>query len=265
MSLVRNGGFERGDTHFWTSEVTGALEINDTDQKYGAYCGKYISGGDASEFIMNNDYVKVSPHDLTEIMVWVKSTAAREVIPCIYLYDSDYSYLGYSQGFSRVMTSAYMSCNSQIHVGEGVSYIRAGLRIYGSCVDEIFYIDGFIFDIIKPESCVSGELTLAVLDSKTVSGNTRLDRRDVKQYKTIEAELYVNTANGTSPTLDVEVYETGIGGYKYLVGTFSQATGVGSERITLTHLTGNQLHLEYTIGGTSPLFYAWVYLMGKGL
>lgn len=263
MSLIRNGGFERGNVDFWTVEVDGTLVIDSVNEKYGTYCGKYTAGVTADQFIINDDYISVDPFDLVGLLAWAKSSTARHVYPCLYTYDADYSYIGYLLGMGRTMNGSYLNINTQIPIPEGVEYIRAGYRIQ-TAVSEIFYFDGYSCIIINADRILSGSVTLADLISITSSGNTITDKKEMQMFKTFEADLIVPTVSGTNPTLDVVVYELNNNYDKQVVGTFTQSGAASQERITLTHCTGRQLYIEYVIGGTdTPTFMFEVHVMCK--
>ena len=264
MSLIRNGGFERGTTDFWSVELGGTLDIDSVNQKYGTYCGKFTSSGGGAD-IINNDYIEVSPYDLISLLVWVKNADARKLQPIIYCYDSDYSFIKIVVGYSRIMDGTYMELNTQIPVMQGVSFIRAGLRVDVCATNELFYIDGYSCSIINRDNCISGYTLLLEPGVRYASGDTSEDKKDLQMYNSFEAELNVIFAGGTSPTIDVSVYELlGINDNEILVGTFAQVNDRSIERITLTHCTGRQLYIKYTMGGTNPEFEFGVGLTGKG-
>lgn len=67
-------------------------------------------------------------------------------------------------------------------------------------------------------------------------------------------ELDVTAASGTAPTLDVVIETSADGSTGWTsVGSFAQATAVGSERKAFTGLN-NYVRANYTIGGTTPSF-----------
>lgn len=263
MSLIRNGGFERGNTDFWTVETDGTLEIDSVNQKYGLYCGKYTAGIVSDQFIINNDYIEVNPFDLFDLFMWIKSITTRVVYPSLYMYDADYSYIDYLLGMSRTMTGAYININTQLSIPEGVDYVRAGFEVTPALAD-VFYFDGYSANIIKADRILSGNLMLANESYAASSGNTSTDKKDLQMYKTFEADLIVTSSGGTNPTLDITVYEMNLHSDKVIVGTFTQATGITQQRISLTHCTGRQLYIEYVITGTDgPHFAFRVYVSGK--
>lgn len=67
--------------------------------------------------------------------------------------------------------------------------------------------------------------------------------------------LDVTAATGTSPTLDIDVETQDPASGKWRVLTsFTQATGVTDEMVTVSAPMGHALRVSYTLGGTTPDF-----------
>ena len=264
MSLIRNGGFERGNTDFWSAKENCTLEINDTDQKYGLYCGKITSAGNALLLVQSDDYIAVSPYQIINTLLWIKSSAARDVYLCLYTYDSDYSYIDRIESSLKTMDGNYQMFHAQFSLPENVSYVRFGLRINLSNSGEIFYIDGAGVDILQPETGMSGIATLLASDMYTGSGNTVGDKKSMIQYSTYYGQLICTDAFGTSETLDVTVYELNEDHYEVELASFPQVTTTGSYLIDLPHCEGREMYIRYTFGGTDPMFAFSVRVIGKG-
>lgn len=66
------------------------------------------------------------------------------------------------------------------------------------------------------------------------------------------AYLNVTAVTGDSPTLDVDVV-TVVDGADFVLGSFTQASGVGTETILVQGMPEN-VKAVYTIGGTTPSF-----------
>ena len=263
MNLIRNGGFELGNTNFWRVTTSGSLEIETSEVHSGSYAGKFISGGDYIEYILNNDYIPVSPYNLISVNGWIKSSSNSEVSMIIFLYDSEYSFIDALYGISRETNGSYIQLNMQKSLSNDVSYVQIGYRVKDSSSTEIFYIDSTNVSIIDQESCIFGRLCLRDYGKATSSGDTTEDKKDFKQFTTYYADLMCKNAYGSSKTLDVSVYELDYTEKPVLLGNFTQLTGAGRERIVLSNVIGNQLYIEYTISGTNPQFYFSVYVSGK--
>ena len=70
--------------------------------------------------------------------------------------------------------------------------------------------------------------------------------------------MHVTIASGTTPTADFKVQDSADNiSYSDLI-TFTQATGVTSERKTVSGTIEQYIKVTYTIGGTAPNFTAVV-------
>ena len=263
MSLIRNGGFERGNTDFWSVETDGTLEIDSVNQKYGVYCGKFTSGGSINEVVLSADYIKVTPYQLINGVLWIKSATTKSVYLMIYAYDADYSYIEAIEPGVKVMDGTYLLLNNQFQIPANCAYIRFGFRIFNSSSGEIFYLDGGILNILDMDSAVNGVIELLRKQNYTASGNTSLDTKDMRQFSTYFAQLVCVNVAGSSPTLDVEVKEKDAFGQPISLASFTQVTAASNERIDLPHCQGNQMYIEYTITGSGAEFDFGVAVVGK--
>ena len=264
MSLIRNGGFERGTTDFWHVETDGTLDISTSSPKYGTYCGKFISGGNTDELILSDDYVEVTPYQIVSGVLWIKSVTARDTYLMIYAYDVDYSYIETFYGNLKSMNGSYLMLNNQFTVPVNCAYIRFGCRINRSSVNEEFYLDGGMLNIITRDSVTNGVIELLPLTYYNTTGGTYSNAKDMKQFSTYYAELQCVYVDDPSSTLDVDVYEIDAFGESILLASFPQVTEASEQRIDLPHCQGNQMFLMYTIAGTTPSFEFGVAVIGKG-
>ncbi len=91
------------------------------------------------------------------------------------------------------------------------------------------------------------------------------DEVDVQQYNgPFSFFLNVTDANGTSPTLDVVIQEWDpfANGW-FTIATFTQATGVTSEREELADIASGRIRALWTLGGTGPDFTFTLGAVGK--
>ena len=264
MSLIRNGGFERGNIQFWEVESGGTLEIDNTNQKYGNYCGKFTAAGTAGGVILSSDYVDVKPYQIVDGILYMKSATTRQAYLIMHLYDADYSLIDTQVGTYVANDGTYVEMQNQFIVPPGCAYIRFGVEINSSAAGEVFYFDGAGLEIIGVEGGFCGVVELLPFDAYTASGGTYYSSKTMQQYSTYFAELYCNYVSGTSPTLDVEVREINWIGQWVSLASFTTVTAAEDQRIDLPHCQGNQMYLIYTIGGTDPEFDFGVAVVGKG-
>lgn len=263
MNLIRNGGFERGTTDFWNVESNGTLEVDSVNQKYGTYCGKFISGGVHAEDIISKDYISVTPYQIIDAAIWIKSPTTITTRIVLYLYDADYSYIEELIGVSRDMDGSYLMLNSQFIIPETCAYIRFGCQIIYSNGGDVFYLDGASLNILLPDSCESGVVELLPMDTYIDSGWTYYQRKDMKQFSSYYAQLNCIMVVGTSPTMDVQVHEQDAFDQDIVIGTFTRVTEMSNERIDLPHTQGKQMYMTFTISGTDPEFTFGVAVIGK--
>ena len=263
MSLIRNGGFERGNTDFWEVETGGTLQVSTVSPKYGTYCGVYTSSGNVYEDIINKDYIEVSPYDIINLVGWIKSGSSREVVFFIYMYDSDYGYIGALYSRSKFMDGYWDKFHLQFTLPDQCAYIRVGIGVYSSVSGEVFYIDGIGLDIITSQESISGVVDLLSKILISSSGDTSDDKKDMKQFSSYYAQLRCSAAYGTTPTLDVTVCELDEFDYEIELASFSQVTGAGYQTIQLPLSQGSGMYIKYTLGGTNPQFNFGVAVIGK--
>lgn len=107
------------------------------------------------------------------------------------------------------------------------------------------------------------ESTVVASASVTASGNSGELSFDGGSKTQLRAQLDVTAVTGTSPTLDVIIEDTLDGTNWNTLMTFTQATGVTREIVTLTTPFGDRLRAKYTLGGTTPDFTFSIKMVGK--
>lgn len=98
--------------------------------------------------------------------------------------------------------------------------------------------------------------TFKVSGAVAANGDSKATPVNVKQLKEGEFFLDVTAVSGTSPTLNVVIVtKDPISGKWFTLVSFTQATGVTTERKVLTGNLGADLAATWTIGGTAtPTF-----------
>jgi hypothetical protein len=97
--------------------------------------------------------------------------------------------------------------------------------------------------------------TLRASSAATASGDSKLTPEKVTQFKEGDFFLDVTAASGTTPTLNVSIVtKDPISGKWFTLVSFTQATGVTTERKPITVNLGAFLAATWTIGGTTPSF-----------
>lgn len=263
MNLIRNGGFEDGSLVHWVMRSAGSLVLDAANSHRGSGCAKLTSSGAGIEYFDSSDYIEVKPYEVLITSAWVKSAAARGCKIYAVEYDENLEVIDHIELTEITSTAMYSMLHAEHVVSAEASYVILRLAVSGSANSEIFYFDDAKVYMHDPEVAVYYTTELCVLNSINVSGDSSGDRYDQKGFITYIADLHVTTANGTNPTLDLTVVELDGHGDEVIVGTFAQKVAVGSERILLSNVTGNQMYVRYIIGGVNPVFYFEVSVNGK--
>jgi len=99
------------------------------------------------------------------------------------------------------------------------------------------------------------DATFKASGAVTASGDSKATPVNVKQFKEGEFFLDVTAASGSSPTLNVVIVtKDPISGKWFTLVSFTQATGVTTERKVLTGNLGADLAATWALGGTTPNF-----------
>ena len=263
MSLIRNGGFERGNTDFWEVITGGTLEVSSVSPLYGSYCGKFTANSGSGGTILSNDYIDVKPYQIIDGILYIKSTTTEQAYLSMYLYDADYSLIDIQYGSWVTNDGTYIKMNNQFRIPPECAYVRFGVQIHSSTSGDVFYLDGGGLEIINSDSAMSGVVELLPLSDYYASSGTYYLAKSMMQFSTFYAQLRCTFVTGTSPTLDVEVKEVDPFGQNTTLASFTTVTSVTEERIDLPHCLGSNMFLVYTIGGTSPEFDFGVAVVGK--
>ena len=139
--LVRNGGFERGDTEFW-EVLNGTIDIETVEKKRGSYCCKAIGGGvlDLLDF-QSKDYIKVSVGEIYKVQDWIQGgKAARTMDLSIRFYDTDLDLISYISMFPLTTPAAWSLRAGYFVIPEECSYIKIYEQGFGTIAAPL-YID----------------------------------------------------------------------------------------------------------------------------
>ncbi|XXX79163.1 hypothetical protein WMF30_10355 [Sorangium sp. So ce134] len=96
-----------------------------------------------------------------------------------------------------------------------------------------------------------GNVVLAGAVTRTADGNGATV--EIGDQGTLRLRLNVTAASGTSPTLDITLQTSKDGGSWRTLGTFAQATAVGSESKSFSG-ADRYVRANADLGGTTPSF-----------
>lgn len=263
MIEMRNGGFETGDTTFWEVVSEGVLVIDAANPNRGSYAGKVTADGTNTIKVFNRDYIEVQPYEVVSAISWLKSVDGVDWRLDIDEYDSDLNRISGTVGTLKSGTGAYQKNGVQIVIGHETAYIRYSIEIMPTLAGDIAYIDDMSLSSMDIAGAALLVEQIADLAGISTSGDTSGDRYQMRGFNEYEADLRVVSATGATPTLDINVIEKDSHGRSRIAGTFAQAVAVGHERVTLSVFPGRDLYIEYTVGGTTPVFGFDVSIVGR--
>ena len=263
MSLIRNGGFERGNTDFWEVISGGTLEVSTISPLYGSYCGKFTADGSGDGIILSSDYIDVKPYQIIDGILYIKSATTIQARLIAYFYDADYSYINNQLGSYVTNDGTYLELEYQFRVPNGASYVRFGIIILSPVSGDIFYLDGTDLEIITDTEAITGLVELLPFAEYTTSGGTYNNAKSMMQFNTYFGELSCNDSDGGDSTLDVDVKVVNWLGQSLTLASFTTVTGTGDWRIDLPYCMGKQLYIIYTITGSTPYYDFGVAVVGK--
>lgn len=260
-NLIRNGGFERGDTSFWTGGDHGGFVVSEVQKYKGRYSGKLSGGVATAPYIMNNDFIRIAPGEAFILRGYAYPSEYYVLTPQILYYDEGLSLIetqdliartiGTAQwtGFGAVVSytrdAEYFKLKlKQVHVGEAQYTYWDNLSLYKIEVKEVIGEITEIFPLLYME----GEIT------------EYGEYFPVIGYKEAVFTLNVTAKTSETGTLDVTVqtYDK----YNDLwhdIASFSQVTTVlGSQVLVVTAGIGEIIRCKLDQGGTEPGFTAGV-------
>ena len=147
--LIRNGGFERGDTEFWESEDVLSIEALAAAKKYGIYGCKVISDGSVSGKLQIKDFIPISYKELLNLSLWIKNSTIHNIIIRINEYDCDKQYMGYLDIISKTVGTVFDFLNDIYLCRIGVSYIKISIIQDSFSLNNYSYIDSVLLKAIN--------------------------------------------------------------------------------------------------------------------
>lgn len=249
-NLIRNTGFEAGNTNFWTVSSGDTFAADTGDKKYGTYSGKLTSVGTGTIVLETDDYIPVNLNGIYNLSFWFIGAAVKALSVRVEMYDKDLSYIDKEIVISKDCTIAWALYEAQFICPVEVEYVKIEFRITAPLDTMCFWIDNAVFESCISEGSIIRIERLANILSVVASGDTFDDRMDIQEFEHYYADLRCTSLTGSTPLLDIDVVERTEAGADIVVGSFAQLNGAGSERIKLTNATGRTMYVKYTEGGT---------------
>jgi len=250
--LVRNGGFERGNTDFWELLDVTSIESLAAAKKYGSYGCKMISSGAGFGYLKGGDYIPVEPYGLYLLSVWIKNSVAKDIVVYAWEYDADHQSVA-GRGFATINVGTDWTLIEDVYrTRKGVSYIRLRIGQILMDVGDYSYIDSISVKEIDLDHISAYEETLVDIEDLTTKDTYYGNAFFSGIWKSAEYHLYCTSLTGTSPTLDVTIqgYDPNTAQWKDVL-VFQQLVAAGSEFKTVLSGLGWKQRVKYVLGGTT--------------
>lgn len=262
MSLIRNGGFETGNIDFWSLLGEADFDVSTADPHSGTHHLRATATAAGAARVYGADYIEVSAGKRVYLQGYMKGSRVLSGQLSVQEYDSTLNYLRHTTLLTMDVETAYTLFSGIHFVGDDCAYIRPYIRSTVIAIGDTVDFDDISMLMEDRVNILSGEALLCDLNDIGVSGDTSADRHSVVDFYNFIADIEVADVQGTTPTLDLSIIERDLRGKDLIVGSFTQFTAEGSERIALTNCRGSMMYVTYTIGGTTPRFDIEVAIKG---
>lgn len=250
MSMIRNGGFERGSGDFWELVALGAFTVQTTEKMHGNYGARVVSSAALMQGIITKDYLGVCEGELINMHCWTKTSDATACRFRVYGYDSDYNLIDSDYAGVKEGGAGWIELFGQYRCAAGVSYIRIAITTVFLAADQSLYIDSVSASHLSAVEVLQMVRELADITNRTTSGNSLANAQEMLGFREYYAEISVTSLTGTTPTMDMLIKEYDEVGYVRTLGAFTQATGATNQRVGIARPIGHRLHAVWTMGGT---------------
>jgi len=252
-NLIRNGGFERGTTDFWTAYDEKSFGVVATPVHKGSYAGKLVCDGSNKPYIMTNDYIPVTVGETFYFEAWLRASG---------LYIAEIQAVYYDEALNEIDevmidnfnpgTTSYTQRIWSISGVEGAIYMRPKIFLDRTTVDNYLLVDGVMMYQFKPEEVIGGACLMIEEENISSTGTYYSDYFIVAPFKEAEFKLYVATCAGTGETLDVKILSIGnFDKVEHDIATFTQVTATDNLQVLLvTAGLGTKIRVEAVVGGT---------------
>lgn len=253
-NLIRNGGFERGTTDFWTTSGAKSFEVVDTPVHKGDHAGKITCDGANYPLVIPNDYI---PMQVGESAYYEAAVRANG------LYSAYLRVEYYDEGLSVIETVTYASFNPgqsgyeqvlEVISGiEGAIYCRPYLYLAHDTEDDYMLIDNVAMYKFSAEDSIGAVRLMDEREELDTANTYTSPWSIVMPYKEAAFTLYVGTLTGTTDTLNVTIEAKSIfHSNEVVIATFEEATSSDDQQtIVLTEGIGTKIRVKAVLAGTS--------------
>ena len=252
-NLIRNGGFERGDTEFWAAYDAKSFEVVASPVHRGTYAGKIVVKAGEYPYLITNDYFELTVGEIAYFEARVHGSDMMSAYLRVEYYDEGLNTIEtvtYEQ--FNPATSGFAKIMEPISGIDGAKYCRPYIYLIDDNEDDFMVVDSVQMYKFRPEDAMGG---IREMDKRTgldTAGAYTSDWYFVAPFKEAEFKLYVGTLTGTADTLDVTIEsKSPFSSAEHVIATFAQVTGSDILQILLvTAGLGTKIRVRAVLAGT---------------
>ena len=252
-NLIRNGGFERGDTQFWTCPLAKSFEAVDVDVHRGTYAGKVVINNGVYPSLYITDYLELSVGEIGVFEMFLKANVEFGVHFYMKHYDEDLNEVTYFRVEPFNLTTAAYTKYLWAFTGiEGATYVMPVIYINNPTEDNYMLIDNVSFFKMDPKTLVAREHELYYKSNISAAATYYGESFFSGGFTQAEFRLEVDICSGTSETLDVTIESKGIyDEFWHTIATFAQVTAADNiQLLAVTAALGTVLRAKLVVGGS---------------
>lgn len=251
-NMIRNGGFERGNTDFWDGQNGSAFEVVTTPVHAGTYAVKIVAQTGPSPTIKPNDYFEIGLDETAALELWLRGSAAAGVHLWMYFYDEELILIkSFRVVPFNLSTTEYVQYLFDISGIEGSKYFKPMVYFNATVIGQVLYLDSV--SLYKSDPKTSAGRTHQIYKSGTLNsaGTYYSDMFYVAPFTQGEFKLWVDSCLGTSETVDVTIESKSLYDEQWhTIATFTQVTVSDVlQVIVLSAGLGGVLRSKTVIGG----------------
>lgn len=259
-NLLRNGGFERGDTQFWTPYDYGSFAATTVGEYRGTYCGKLIGAGVDEPYIICTDYISIEEGDAFVFRLAAGAVPYYTMTPQVIFYDEDLVELTTENLVTFALSAAeWRTYVDIITYYKEARYFRIKLKQTTTTIGNYTLFDAASLHKLARLTSIYDEVLLhekvETEDLTTYYSDTYV----AAQAKEAVFELDVTWKYNETGTLDVSIqtYDRHTGNW-ITIATFNQVTTtLGEQVLVVTAGIGALVRAIGTVGGTDTPGFSW--------
>lgn len=261
-NLIRNGGFERGTTDFWTPYDYKSFGVVGTPVYKGSYAGSIVCDGVHEPFLMPSDYISIAEGEMMVFQGFFrKSTGAGATTAKIYAvyYDEGLDVIDEEYyGEVNLHDSVYDPFLLVISGCQAATYIKIRVSFADSSLDEALLIDNVSLRSIDVNKIAGVTKRLMDRDSYTSFGFHYSDKFVAVEYKEVVLSLRCTSISPVAGRADIKLQSWDRGGNTWIdIATFAQiAAAINEQVLVVTAGIGEIVRVsEELSGATTTISY----------